>query len=32
LEAVQALAAVQLPVAGWEQMEQESEEEIAPDA
>jgi len=31
LEAVQALAAMQLPVAEWEQMEQESEEEIAPD-
>jgi hypothetical protein len=31
VEAVQALAAMQLPVAEWEQMEQESEEEIAPD-
>ena len=31
LEAVRALAAMQLPVADWEQMEQESVEEIAPD-
>jgi hypothetical protein len=31
VEAVQALAAMQLPVAEWEQMEQESEEESAPD-
>ena len=31
LEAVQALAAMQLPVAEWQQMEQESEEKIAPD-
>ena len=28
LEAVRALAAMQLPVAGWEQMERESVEEI----
>ena len=31
LEAVRALAAMQLPVADWEQMEQESVEETAPD-
>jgi predicted transcriptional regulator len=31
LEAVRALAAMQLPVADWEQMEQESAEETAPD-
>jgi hypothetical protein len=31
LEAVRALAAMQLPVAGWEQMERESVEEMTPD-
>jgi len=31
LEAVRALAAMQLPVADWEQMEQESVEETAAD-